>query len=58
MAIKTGVSVNIADMGMNVLCDLIEYSAKVDAQALSGKSKISTPRMGIEGLIKSRKLRG
>ena len=52
VAIKTGVAVNIADMGMNVLCDLIEYAAKVDSDALKGKNTNRTPKMGIEGLSK------
>ena len=42
----------IADMGLNVLTDLIEYSAKVDSEAVSGKGKNKMPKMGIEGLGK------
>lgn len=57
-AIKTGVKVNLADMGMNVLIDLIEYSAKTDAVAMSGKGKSSGPKLGIEGMMKSGKFRG
>ena len=34
-AVKTGVQANIADMGLNVLYDLIEYSASIDAVALA-----------------------
>ena len=46
-------------MGMNVLCDLIEYTAKVDGEALSGKSgKGKKPRLGIEGMLKKGRLRG
>jgi len=59
-AVKTGLSVGIADMGLNVLCDLIEYSAKVDGEALGnvkgGKSK--APRISIEGMTKLGRLRG
>ena len=34
-AVKTGVHVNIADMGLNVFYDLINYSAEIDAIAIA-----------------------
>lgn len=34
-ATKIGVRVDIADMGLNVLYDLIEYSANIDALTLA-----------------------
>ena len=51
---------NIADMGMNVLCDLIEYTAKTDSEALSGakSGKMKASKIGIEGMTKLGKLRG
>ena|GEM_PF-2207092 len=58
-SIKVGVGVNIADLGLNVLCDLIEYTAKIDSDALRGKGgKSKAPKLGIEGMLKSGKLRG
>ena len=57
-AIRTGVNVNLADVGLNVLIDLIEYSAKTDAAAMSGNSKTRGPKLGIEGMMKSGKFRG
>ena len=58
VAIKTGVTVSLADLGLNVLTDLIEYSAEQDAKAVNGKQKARAPKLGIEGLMKSGKLRG
>ena len=60
-AIKTGVAINIGDMSMNVLCDLIEYSAKVDSQALSkasGKSATKMPAMNISQMTAKGVTRG
>jgi hypothetical protein len=34
-SLKTGFQVNIADMGLNVLIDLVNYAAEVESQ--SGK---------------------
>jgi len=53
------VAVSINDMGLNVLCDLIEYTARVDGEALSGKGgKGKAPKLGIEGMLKKGRLRG
>ena len=59
-SVKVGVNVGIADMGLNVLCDLIEYSAKIDGEALSGAKggKARAPKIGIEGMTKLGRLRG
>jgi len=46
-------------MGLNVLTDLIEYTAKIDGEALLGKSgKGKAPKLGIEGMLKKGRLRG
>jgi hypothetical protein len=34
-AVKTGVQVNIADIGLNVFYDLVEYSTSLDAHTLA-----------------------
>lgn len=58
-SLKTGLNIGIADMGLNVLVDLVEYTAKIDSEAISGKgSKAKVPKLGIEGMLKSGKLRG
>jgi len=58
-SIKTGLNVSIADMGLNVLTDLIEYSARIDSEALGGKGgKTKAPKLGIEGMTKLGKFRG
>jgi len=35
-AIKTGITVKLEDMGLNVLFDLLNYSAEIDGAALEG----------------------
>jgi hypothetical protein len=35
-AIKTGVSVKLEDMGLNVLFDLLSYSAEIDSAVIDG----------------------
>ena len=58
---KIGLTVPLWDLGLNVLVDLIEYSAKVDAEALSansGKKSSKSPPMNISQLTKLGKVRG
>jgi len=58
-SLKTGLNVSIADMGLNVLVDLVEYTAKIDSEAISGKgSKTKAPKLGIEGMLKAGRLKG
>ena len=60
-AVKTGVHVNIADMGLNVFYDLINYSAEIDAIAIAkaeGKNINYTKPMSIADMTINGKLRG
>ena len=60
-AVKTGVQVNLADMGFNVFYDLIAYSSEIDAIALAkaeGKNLSFAPPMSIADMTKCGKLRG
>lgn len=60
-AVKTGVQINIADMGLNVFYDLIEYSAEIDAIALSkaeGKNIHYSAPMNLAEMTRNHKLRG
>ena len=60
-AVKTGVHVNIADMGMNVFYDLIGYSAQIDAVTLAkaeGKSLHYSTPMNLSEMTLKGKLRG
>ena len=60
-AVKTGVNVNFADLGLNVFYDLVDYSSQIDALALAkadGKNiNYSTPMSVSEMTMKGR-LRG
>lgn len=60
-AVKTGVTVNIADMGLNVFYDLINYSAQIDAIAIAkaeGKNVTYSKPMNLADMTASGKLRG
>jgi hypothetical protein len=60
-AVKCGVQINIADLGMNVLCDLIDYSASVDSAALAraeGKNIHYSRPQTIAEMTTNGKLRG
>ena len=60
-AVKTGVHVNIADMGLNFFYDLINYSAEIDAIAIAkaeGKNINYTKPMSIADMTINGKLRG
>ena len=46
-------------MGVNVLHDLIEYTARIDAEALKGKPAANkAPPMNLAGLTKMGRMRG
>jgi len=60
-AVKTGVQVNIAELGFNVLYDLIEYSSEIDAIALEkaeGRNISYSAPMSLADMTKSGHLRG
>lgn len=60
-AVKTGVQVNIADMGLNVFYDLINYSAQIDAITIAkaeGKNVNYSAPMSLAEMTKGGKLRG
>ena len=49
-SIKTGITVTFADIGLNVLFDLLNYSAAIDAEVLSaaeGKAKTRSKPMSL-----------
>jgi hypothetical protein len=56
-SVKTGLNVNIGDMGLNVLIDLINYSAEIESVAVSGKSVRKTVPMSVADLTKTGKVR-
>lgn len=51
-SIKTGVQVHIGDMGMNVLTDLLNYTAEIDSLAIEGKSVRKSKPMSIAEMTK------
>lgn len=60
-AVKTGIQVNIADMGLNVFYDLINYSAQIDAITIAkaeGKNINYSAPMSLAEMTKGGKLRG
>lgn len=60
-AVKTGIQVNIADMGLNVFYDLINYSSQIDAIAIAkaeGKNINYSKPMSIADMTLNGKLRG
>ena len=59
--IKSGVSVRIEDMGMNVLFDLLNFTAEVDAAAIAhseGKNIRKSAPMSLAEMTQSGKVRG
>jgi len=55
-SIKTGVQVNINDMGLNVLFDLLSYTAEIDGAALAaaeGKNIRKTAPMSVADMTKA-----
>ena len=60
-SIKTGVNVHINDMGLNVLFDLLNYTAEIDAAALAkveGKSVRKATPMSLAEMTVKGKLKG
>ena len=59
-AIKTGFSVKLEDMGLNVLFDLLNYSAEIDSTAIegiNGKNIRKPAPMGIAEMTAKGKMR-
>jgi hypothetical protein len=56
-SIKTGVAVHIGDMGLNVLIDLVNYAAEIDAAAISGKKITKTAPQSLADMTKSGRTR-
>ncbi len=60
-AVKTGININIADMGLNVFYDLIDYSSQIDALTIAkaeGKNLHYSAPMSIADMTLGGKLRG
>lgn len=60
-AVKTGIQVNIADIGFNVFYDLIEYASEIDAMAIAkseGKNISYSSPMSLADMTMSGVLRG
>lgn len=58
---KTGLTVNIADIGLNVLFDLVDYSSQIDAMTIAkaeGKNINYSAPMSISEMTLKGKLRG
>ena len=59
-SIKTGVGVHIGDMGLNVLFDLLNYTAEIDGATLAaaeGKSVRKTAPMSVADMTKAGRTR-
>lgn len=59
-SIKTGVSVHIGDMGLNVLFDLLNYTAEIDSKALQvadGKNVRKNAPMSVAEMTKAGRVR-
>jgi len=59
--VKSGIPVRIEDLGMNVLFDLLNFTAEIDAAALAqgeGKNIRKSAPTDLAGMTKSGKLRG
>lgn len=59
-SIKTGVGVHISDMGLNVLFDLLNYTAEIDSAAISsidGKSVRKSKPMSVADMTKAGRTR-
>jgi len=59
-SIKTGVQVHISDMGLNVLFDLLNYTAEIDSAALTavdGKSVRKSKPMSVAEMTKTGRTR-
>ena len=59
-SIKTGISVHIGDMGLNVLFDLLNYTAEIDSKALQvadGKNVRKNAPMSVAEMTKNGRTR-
>lgn len=59
-SIKTGVQVQISDMGLNVLFDLLNYTAEIDSAAIAvadGKSVRKSKPMSVADMTKAGRTR-
>jgi hypothetical protein len=59
-SIKTGVQVHIGDMGLNVLFDLLNYTAEIDNTAIAaadGKSVRKSKPMSVADMTKAGRTR-
>lgn len=59
-SIKTGVQVHISDMGLNVLFDLLNYTAEIDSIAIAavdGKSVRKSKPMSVADMTKAGRTR-
>ena len=59
-SIKTGVGVHIGDMGLNVLFDLLNYTAEIDGAALAaadGKNVRKSAPMSVADMTKAGRMR-
>jgi len=60
-SIKSGVMVHIGDMGMNVLFDLLNFTAEIDNEAIKGadgKNIRKSAPMNLAEMTKNGKVRG
>ena len=60
VSIKTGVGVHISDMGLNVLFDLLNYTAEIDdaaIQAADGKNVRKSAPMSVADMTKAGRTR-
>ena len=59
--VKTGIQINVADMGLNVLFDLVDFSSQIDALTLAkadGKNLHYSAPMNLSEMTLKGKLRG
>ena len=59
--VKTGIQINVADMGLNVLFDLVDFSSQIDALTLAkadGKNIHYSAPMSLSEMTLKGKLRG
>jgi hypothetical protein len=60
-AVKSGIAVNLGDMGLNVFYDLVDYSATIDAITLAkadGKNLHYSKPLSVAEMTIKNKLRG
>ena len=57
-AIKTGISVSLQDLGLNVLLDLLNYSAEIDKAVIDGKNIRKSKPMSVADMTMNKRVRG